>query len=206
MNELNAIKQRLLPYFLERLRQTGIPQPSYPEELADTINVHYIAPGQRIEQSSPCLFFLAHGLLKEYYRSKRSVQPSSLVQLLMPDDLWVYNRATYKFRTRALLPTWLLEISLDKLHCIIDTSHSLRLWLEQLEMCYRSKHCFSSFLKAQPDQNERILFFLEEYGPYIDFLSSNEIQHYTGLNKWKIEKLRAIAFLYQRFDYGNILL
>jgi hypothetical protein len=200
MNKSSSIKERLLPYFLHRLQQSGVPQPCYPDELMNASTVHYIPPGQRIEQPIPCLFFLAHGLLKEYYRNGRSLYPSTLVQLLMPDDIWLYNQSAYKFRTRTLMPSWLLQIPMEQLYCIVKSPHKLRSWLSEQEMIYAAKHCLSDFIQQQSNRDERIHLFLEEYGPYIDYLSNNEIRHYTGLDDAKIDKLRNRAFLYQRFD------
>jgi|GEM_PF-974287 len=205
MNRRTEIKQHLLPYFLERLRQTGILRPSDPDKLVDSLRVHYFAPGQRIEQPTPCLFFLVHGLLKEYYRSKWRIHASSFVQLLAPDDLWIYDQHAYDFRTRALLPCWLLELPLYQLHYITHCPGTLKLWLEQLDMCYRSNHCLSSFLQEQSDKNERIQIFLEEYGPYVDYLSNHEIAHYAGLDHRQVEALRNRGVLYQPFNDGNIL-
>ena len=200
MNKLSSIKERLLPYFLHRLQQSGVPRPCYPDELMNAATVQYIPPGQRIEQPIPCLFFLVHGLLKEYYRNDRSLYPSTLVQLLMPDDIWLYNQSAYKFRTRTLMPSWLLQIPMEQLYCIVRSPRNLRSWLSEQEMIYAAKHCLSDFIKLQSNRDERIHLFLEEYGPYVDYLSNNEIHHYTGLDDAKIDKLRNRAFLYQRFD------
>lgn len=200
MNTLPVIKQRLFPYFLHRLQEIGVPRPSYPDELLDAVTVHYIPPGQRIEQPIPCLFFLVHGLLKEYYRNGRSLHPSTLVQLLQPDDIWLYNQSAYKFRTRTLMPSWILQISMEHLKYIVRSPQQLKHWLVEQEMVYSAKHCLSDFIKQQPHWGDRIHLFLEEYGPYVDFLSNNEIYHYTGLENSKIEKLRNKAFLYQRSE------
>lgn len=199
MNNSSVIKERLLPYFLHRLRASGVPRPSYPDELTDAITVHYIPPGQRIDQPVPCLFFLVHGLLKEYYRNGRSRFPSTLVQLLLPDDIWLYSQSAYKFRTRTLMPSWLLRIPMERLSCIIESPHKLRSWLNEQEMIYGAKHCLSDFIKQQSSPEDRMHLFLEEYAPHVDYLSNNEIYHYTGLDNPNIEKLRNRAFLYQRF-------
>lgn len=200
MNDLSVIKLHLLSHFIYLLKETGIPKLNDQEKLSEVLQLHYLSPGQRIEQHEPRLFILIHGLLKEYYRSSRSLQPSSLVQLLMPDTIWFYNQSANHFRTRALMPSWLLSLEPSHLHYIINHPEKLRLWIEENEVCYRSKHYFSEFLKTRSSWEDRIHLFLEEYGPYVDFLSDNEISLYTGINSKTVQKLRKKAFLYQRFD------
>ncbi|WP_286776761.1 hypothetical protein [Sphingobacterium sp. UBA2074] len=200
MNDLSVIKQHLLSHFIYLLKDTGITRLHDEEKLANVLQIHYLSPGQRIEQPAPQLFILIHGLLKEYERSSRKREPSSFVQLLMPDTIWLYNQSAYHFRTRALMPSWLLSLEPSYLHYILNHPQKLKLWLEEHELCYRSKHYLSEFLKTHSSSEDRIHLFLEEYGPYVDFLSDNEISLYTGINSKAVQKLREIAFLYQRFD------
>jgi len=98
------------------------------------------------------------------------------------------------------MPTWLLSLEPSYLHYILNQPQKLKLWLENHEVCYRSKHYLSEFLKTHSNSEDRIHLFLEEYGPYVDFLSDNEISLYAGINSKAVKKLREIAFLYQRFD------
>lgn len=199
MDSSIAITQQLLPYFFDRLERMEI-KVANPQGIINCATSIYLTPGQRIEQPEPCMFFLAHGLLKEYYRTSRAIQPAALVQLLMPDDLWIYNQHIHGFRTRALAPSWLIQIPIDQLHCIVDTRERLIFWLEELDLRYGAKQCLSDFLKAQPDKYDRIHIFLEEYGPYVDYISDNEIQAYVGIYSSFVRRIRDLAVLYQRFE------
>lgn len=196
----DEIKAQLLPYFFHRLKELGIQHCRQLQELTASIQVHYLYPGQRLEHPYPSLFFLVHGLIKEYHRNKRSIEPSSLIQLVTPDTCWIYDQVRFRFHTKAMAPTWLLEVPLDKLHLISTDAKELRHWLEHIDLFYTSKHYFSDFLRQLDDRQERLHYFLEEYAPYIDYLSDNEIEVFTNLTDRRIRRLRNTAVLYKNLD------
>ncbi|MEN5054537.1 hypothetical protein [Sphingobacterium kitahiroshimense] len=194
------IKAQLLPYFFHRINELGIRCCPNKNELTASIRVHYLAPGQRLEHPHPSFFFLVHGLVKEYHRTKRSIEPSSLIQLLAPDTCWIYDQVCFRFYTKALAPTWLLEIPLDKLQLICTDIVVFSRWRENIDLLYSSKHYLSEFLRQLSDRNERLHYFLEEYGPYIDYLSDNEISVFTNLYGEQLRRLRNTAVFYKTFD------
>ncbi|KKX47297.1 MULTISPECIES: hypothetical protein [Sphingobacterium] len=194
------IKARLLPYFFLRLKELGIQCCSHEQELIASIQVHYLKPGQRLEHPQASLFFLVHGLIKEYHRTKRSIEPSSLIQLLTPDTCWIYDQIYFRFYTKALAPTWLLEIPLDKLHMISTDVAEFNQWRANIDLLYGSKHFLSEFLRQLSDRHERLHYFLEEYAPYIDYLSDNEIAVFTNLSDAQLRRLRNTAVLYKTLD------
>ncbi|MEN5379076.1 hypothetical protein [Sphingobacterium kitahiroshimense] len=194
------IKAQLLPYFFHRLKELGLRNCQHVAELTACIQVHYLAPGQRLEQPCPSLFFLAHGLIKEYHRTKRSIEPSSLIQLVTPDTCWIYDQICFRFYTKALAPTWLLEIPLDKLHLISTDQKEFSQWRANIDLFYSSKHYLSEFIRQLSDRHERMHYFLEEYAPYIDYLSDNEISVFTNLHDGQLRRLRNTAVLYKTLD------
>lgn len=194
------IKAQLVPYFFHRLKELGIRCCPHKHELTASIEVHYLAPGQRLEHPHPSLFFLVHGLIKEYHRTKRSIEPSSLIQLLTPDTCWIYDQVCFRFYTKALAPTWLLEIPLDRLHLITADAAEFNQWLENIDLFYSSKHYLSEFLRQLSNRNERLHYFLEEYAPHIDYLSDNEIAVFTNLSGGQLRRLRNTAVLYKTLD------
>lgn len=194
------IKAQLVPYFFHRLKELGIRCCPHKHELTASIEVHYLAPGQRLENPHPSLFFLVHGLIKEYHRAKRSIEPSSLIQLLTPDTCWIYDQVCFRFYTKALAPTWLLEIPLDKLHLITADAAEFNQWLKNIDLFYSSKHYLSEFLRQLSNRHERLHYFLEEYAPYIDYLSDNEIAVFTNLSGGQLRRLRNTAVLYKTLD------
>lgn len=195
-----AIKEQLLPFFFYRLKELGLRGCQHVHELTASIQVHYLAPGQRLKHPCPSLFFLVHGLIKEYHRTKRSIEPSSLIQLLTPDSCWIYDQVCFRFYTKAMSPTWLLEIPLDKLHLISSDSKEIRHFLAHIDLFYTSKHYFSDFLRELKNRNERLHYFLEEYAPYMDYLSDNEIALFTNITDRQMRGLRDTAMLYKNLD------